>query len=210
MNNRNNTNNTNNTVTITQIALFTALQCVISPFAIVLPFSPVPISLATLMMYISIYILGKKNSLISCGMYLLIGFVGLPVFSGFTGGIGKILGPTGGYLLGYLLIIFIGGNFIEKWSCNKKDNNKNSGVECQKQMSNKYKAYFIQAFGLFLGTAVCYAIGCLWLMFQTKISFTGTVITGVVPFLPGDVIKIFAGVMIGSNIRKRLLQAGIL
>ena len=71
----NNESYTNNTVKITQIALFSALQCVISPFAIVLPFSPVPISLATLMLYISIYILGKKNSIISCGIYLLIGLI---------------------------------------------------------------------------------------------------------------------------------------
>ena len=187
----NNESYTNNTVKITQIALFSALQCVISPFAIVLPFSPVPISLATLMLYISIYILGKKNSIISCGIYLLIGLVGIPVFSGFTGGIGKVLGPTGGYLLGYLAIPFIGGTFLEKW------------------MKSKYLVYLWQIFGLSLGTAVCYAVGSLWLMYQAKLSFSAALFTGAVPFLIGDAVKIFVGVMIGSHIRKRLVKAGI-
>ena len=76
---------TKKTNTLTKIALMAALQCIVSPFAIVFPFSPVPISLATLMLYLSAYILGKRNAVISCGIYLLIGLAGLPVFSGFTG-----------------------------------------------------------------------------------------------------------------------------
>lgn len=176
------------TITITQIALFSALQCVISPFAILFPFSPVPISLATLMLYLSAYILGKNKSIISCGIYLLIGLVGLPVFSGFTGGIGKVVGPTGGYMLGYLFLVLISGWFIERWTQN----------------------YFMQGLGMVLGTAVCYLFGSLWLAYQAQMSIKAALAAGAFPFIPGDVVKIIIGVLIGNNIRKRLVKAGML
>ncbi len=176
-----------NTTTITQIALFSALQCVVSPFAIVFPFSPVPISLATLMLYLSVYVLGKNKSMISCGIYLLIGLVGLPVFSGFTGGLGKLMGPTGGYLIGYLLLVFISGWFVEKW------NN-----------------YFMQGIGMVIGTVLCYFVGSFWLAYQSQLNMKTALLSGMLPFLPGDVIKIVCGVLIGTAVRKRLRLAGML
>lgn len=181
-----------NTTTITKIALLSALQCIISPFAIVFPFSPVPLSLATLMLYLSPYILGKKNSVISCGIYLLIGLVGVPVFSGFTGGIGKVLGPTGGYMLGYLFLTFISGWFVEKWN------------------QSTLKCYIMQGFGMALGTAVCYLFGSLWLSFQSGTEFLAAFTIGVIPFVPGDAVKLFIGIMVGNVIRRRLVRAGIL
>lgn len=176
-----------NTTTITQIALFSALLCIISPFALVFPFSPVPISLATLMLYISVYILGTRNAVISCGIYLLIGLVGIPVFSGFTGGIGKVLGPTGGYLIGYLFLVFISGWFVEKWS-----------------------GRVMQGIGMALGTAVCYFFGSMWLASQAGMEFVAAIAVGVIPFIPGDVVKLFVGVISGNAIRRRLARAGIL
>ena len=176
-----------NTTTITQIALFSALLCIISPFALVFPFSPVPISLTTLMLYISVYILGKRHALISCGIYLLIGLVGIPVFSGFTGGIGKVVGPTGGYLIGYLFLTFISGWFVERWN-----------------------GRIMQGIGMALGTAVCYLFGSMWLAFQAGMEFVAAIAVGVIPFIPGDIVKLFIGVMAGNAIRRRLVRAGIL
>ena len=71
--------------------------------AIPIPVSPVPISLTNLVIMISIYVLGFRDATISYIVYLLLGLVGLPVFSGFTGGLGKLAGPTGGYLIGFIL-----------------------------------------------------------------------------------------------------------
>lgn len=180
------------TSTLTKIALMAALQCIISPFAIAFPFSPVPLSLATLMLYLSVYILGKRDAVISCGIYLLIGLVGIPVFSGFTGGAGKIFGPTGGYLIGYLALVFVSGSFVEKWS------------------GNHLVDYLMQALGMLFGTMVCYFVGSLWLMYQTKIEVDVAVLTGVLPFVLGDIIKLVIGFWTGTAIRKRLVKAGVL
>lgn len=199
----------NKTTTITQIALFTALQCVISPFAIVFPFSPVPISLATLMLYLSVYILGKNKSTISCGIYLLIGAVGLPVFSGFTGGVGKVLGPTGGYMLGYLFLVWVSGCFIEKWGGGKRissaENKNGKGYN-----RYSYVNCMMQVMGMVLGTAVCYLFGSMWLAYQSKLGISAALTVGVLPFIPGDMIKIVLSVITGSNVRKRLIRAGVL
>ncbi len=177
---------TKRTNTLTKIALMAALQCIISPFAIAFPISPVPMSLATLMLYLSVYILGKKHATISCGIYLLIGLVGIPVFSGFTGGAGKLFGPTGGYLIGYLALVFIGGWCVEKWS-----------------------AYWLQGLGLITGTAVCYLFGSLWLTYQAKMDFVSALGVGVLPFIIGDMVKVVVGVLIGNVVKKRLVKAGV-
>ena len=177
---------TKKTNTLTKIALMAALQCIISPFAIAFPISPVPMSLATLMLYLSVYILGKNHATISCGIYLLIGLVGLPVFSGFSGGAGKLLGPTGGYLIGYLALTYIGGWCVEKWS-----------------------GYWLQVFGLVLGTAVCYLFGTVWLSYQAGMDFVAALGIGVLPFVVGDIVKIVVGVVVGNAVRKRLVKAGV-
>lgn len=82
--------------------VLTAVICILGPMTLMIPISPVPISLANLAICLSIVILGMKLGTLSCILYLLIGLAGLPVFSGFSGGIGKLAGPTGGYLVGYL------------------------------------------------------------------------------------------------------------
>ena len=97
------------TAQMTVAALMTAVMCILGPMALPLPVSPVPISLTNLVLYFMIYILGTKLSLISLGIYLLLGAVGLPVFSGFAGGLGKLAGPTGGYLLGFVFMTIISG-----------------------------------------------------------------------------------------------------
>ena len=84
------------------IGVMTAVTCIAAPFSIPIPVSPVPLSLTTFILYLSVYILGTRNAFISYVIYLLLGLVGLPVFSGFSGGFAKLAGPTGGYLIGFL------------------------------------------------------------------------------------------------------------
>ncbi len=88
---------------ITMIGLMAALTCIAGPLSLPLPFSPVPISLTNLAVYFAVYLLGMKRGTISYCVYLLLGLVGMPVFSAFTSGPAKILGPTGGYLIGFVL-----------------------------------------------------------------------------------------------------------
>ena len=91
------------------IALMTAITCIFAPMAIPIPVSPVPISLTNLVIMISIYVLGFRDATISYIVYLLLGLVGLPVFSGFTGG----------YLIGFIFLALISGLFVDKFPKNR-------------------------------------------------------------------------------------------
>ena len=91
------------------IALMTAVTCVLGPLSIPLPFSPVPISLTNFAIFLAIFVLGMKNGTISFVIYLLLGAVGVPVFSSFRGGLQVLAGPTGGYLIGFIFLALIMG-----------------------------------------------------------------------------------------------------
>ena len=115
MHNKTNTINKSNAFNMTAIALMAAVICILGPLSIPLPVSPVPISFTNLAIYFAVILLGWKRGTISYILYLLIGLVGVPVFSGFTGGPGKLVGPTGGYLIGFIFMAIIAGWFIEKY-----------------------------------------------------------------------------------------------
>lgn len=170
---------------LTLIAVMTAVTCILGPLS--LPIGIVPISLTNLAIYFAIYALGGKRGTISYIVYLFIGLVGLPVFSGFSGGFNKLLGPTGGYLIGFAFMAFISGIFIDRFS-------------------NKIYMCF---FGMVLGTIVTYLFGTAWLSYETKMTFNAALYAGVIPFIPGDLIKIVIASLIGPQIRKRLLSAGL-
>ncbi len=175
-------------LTIRQIAMIgvmTAVICILAPFSI--PIGVIPVTFTNLAVYISIYALGKQKGTLSCLIYLLIGLVGIPVFSGFTGGPGKLFGPTGGYLIGFLFMAWIAGIFIDRF---------------QERM-------YLCFLGMVLGTAVCYLLGTSWLAFQASMTFTQALAAGVLPFIPGDLIKIILAMLIGPQIRKALRKAGL-
>lgn len=171
--------------TMTMISLMTAVLCILGPITLPIPVSPVPISLITFIIYISVYILGRKQGTISCLLYLLIGFVGLPVFAGFTGGVGRLFGPTGGYIIGYVFMAVISGFFIEKWTAKR----------------------VWHIVGMVLGTMICYLFGTLWLSVQAGMTFYAALGVGVVPFLVGDSVKLVIASVAGPVIRKRLKMA---
>ena len=99
------------------IGVMAAITCILGPLSI--PIGLVPISFTNLVIYIALYTLGMKKGTISYIIYMLIGFIGLPVFSNFSGGPSKLLGPTGGYIIGFIFMALIAGFFIdyffEKW-----------------------------------------------------------------------------------------------
>ena len=95
--------------------LMAAVICVLGPLALSIPVSPVPISLGTLAIYFVASVAGMKTGTLSVVIYILLGLAGVPVFTGFTGGVGKLFGPTGGYIIGYLFMALICGFFAAKF-----------------------------------------------------------------------------------------------
>lgn len=162
---------------LTLIALMSAILCIMGP--IVIPIGMVPMSFTNMAIYLTIILLDKKRATISVAIYLLIGFVGLPVFAGFTGGAGKLLGPTGGYLIGYLGLSWISGFIMERLEKSK-------------------------ILALCLGTICLYLVGTIWLMLQSKLGFATAISVGVLPFLIFDIIKILVAIALGNSIKKRI------
>lgn len=169
-------------------ALMAAVITILSPFSFMIPISPVPISLATFAIYLTTYILGAKYSAISTMIYVILGMVGLPVFTGFTGGIGKVLGPTGGYIISYVFLAIIAGLIIEK----------------------NYDNIVICFVGMFAGTIILYLVGTLWLAFVTNMTFRAALFAGVVPFIIGDIAKMIMACIIGNRVRNALVRANYL
>lgn len=170
------------------VGVMTALISILSPLSITLPISPVPFSFGTLAIYLSTYILGFKKGLFSFLLYLLLGFIGLPVFAGFTSGPGKLLGPTGGYLIGEILLVLLIGLLLE---------------------SSKYKPSFF-LLGMILGTILCYFLGSIWLAYLNHISFWSALSIGAIPYLPFDTAKIILSLLLAPKIRSRLIYAKLL
>ena len=168
------------------IGVVTAVTCVLAPLS--LPIGPVPISLTNLVIYFSLYLLGTVDGTLSYLIYLLIGLVGLPVFSGGTGGPGKLFGPTGGYLIGFIPMAVIAGIMIERF---------------------RSKWYLCLA-GMVVGTAVCYAFGTVWLAYEAQMKPMEALWAGVIPFIPGDLIKMVLALIFGPQIKKRMEKAGVL
>lgn len=167
------------------IAIMTAVTCILAPLS--LPIGPVPISLTNLVIYFSLYILGMKLGTISYVIYLLIGLVGVPVFSGFTSGPAKLFGPTGGYLIGFIPLALIAGFFIEKFA----------------------DKWYLCLVGMIIGTAVCYMLGTLWLAYEASMDFKAALWAGVIPFLAGDFIKMVIAMIVAPKIRKQLVRANV-
>lgn len=164
---------------LTIIGLMTALTCIVAPFSIPIPISPVPISLTNFAIYIIIYATGLKIGTVSYLIYLFLGAAGLPVFSAFSGGFGKLAGPTGGYLIGFLFLAVIQGFFIKI----RPGNNTFAII------------------GMITGTVICYLFGTAWLAFQANLNFNAALAAGVIPYLPGDAVKIIISAIIGPKIQ---------
>ena len=157
----------------------TAVTCILAPMSI--PIGPVPISFTNLAIYLSLYLLGWKKGTISYLIYLLIGLVGLPVFSCFTGGPAKLAGPTGGYIIGFIVMAVIAGLFIDN---------------CRKP--------WIQLIGMIVGTIVCYLFGTVWFCIVAGYTFQAALAVCVIPFIPADLVKMIIAMIIGPMVRKRL------
>ena len=160
-------------VELTKAALVTAVFCVLAPHTLYLPVSPVGITLGSFLLYLTAVLLGPRLGCVSIFLYLCIGLLGVPVFSGYTAGAGVLFGPTGGFLIGYLPCAAVAGLFI-------------------KGAASGRKGLLRFLLGAVTGTAVLYVCGVLWFAFVYGggNSFGKAVTACVLPFLPFDVIKI--------------------
>ena len=146
---------------------------------VALPIGPVPIVMQNFLVFLTGVLLGKKWGAASVGVYLLAGILGLPVFAGGTGGIGRIAGPTGGYLLGYLLAVFVIGLISEKGE----------------------KINWVEVPAMIAGMLIIYVAGIPWLKMVTGMTFDKALALGLYPFLIGDALKIAAAVPVIRAIR---------
>lgn len=171
---------------MTSCALMAALMCVLCPVSV--PIGPIPISLSILVILLTVYVLGTWRALVSYTVYLLLGAVGMPVFSGFQGGLAKLAGPTGGYLAGFWLMILVAGIIMEKGKRN----------------------LLVTILGMLVGVAIDYAVGTAWFVFQTESTVVHALDVCVYPFIPFDVVKIVIAVLLGSVVYQGLQKAKLL
>lgn len=179
------------TIQMVQMAMMTGVLCVLAPVTIPLSFTPVPVTLATFVLYLIAAFLGAKKGTVCVFLYLLLGMVGLPVFSGFSSGFMILIGPTGGYAIGYLPCVFLIGCILE-----------------HKKKKTSRIWYF---FSFACGTLCCYLFGTVWFMIIMEGTYTlgQTLFVCVVPYVFFDVAKMVIATMIIVPIKQRIWQSSI-
>ncbi|MFO7751076.1 MAG: biotin transporter BioY [Desulfobacteraceae bacterium] len=158
-------------------SLFAALIAAGAFMAI--PIGPVPIVLQNMFVLLAGIILGPRWGLASVGVYLLMGALGFPVFAGGTGGLGRLFGPTGGYLLSYLPAVFITGLV-------------------SRALGNKTRWDIL---AMAAGSMMIYSMGVPWLKLVTGMAWGKAFAVGMYPFIIGDLLKITAGAFSAGIIR---------
>lgn len=151
---------------------------------IVVPIGPVPIVLQNLFVMLAGLLLGSRWGFASVGVYILAGSCGLPVFAGGTGGIGRLVGPTGGYLLGYLPAVYLIGIISE----------------------HSEGRVLSDVFAMIAGCAVIYAFGVSWLKLISGMTIAKSLAVGMYPFLIGDAVKIAAAISVTKTLRPFIFQ----
>ena len=183
---------------LTLCAAVAAVSCVLAPISI--PIGPVSITGGTLAIYLTAYLLGGVWGTVSTLVYLLVGMVGLPVFSNYMGGVSRLAGPTGGYLVGYLPMVLLAGTVIQ-WSAHRFDEKGRLGTVL---------TLTAQLAGMAAATAVLYALGTAWYCVQAGVDLQKALAACVFPFIPFDLAKMAAALLVGMPVRRRLEQAGLL
>ncbi len=168
-------------------SLFAALVALMAQLSMPLPFSPVPITGQTFAVFLVGAILQSRWAATSMLIYVLLGAVGLPVFHNAQGGLHIVLGPTGGYLWGFVLGAYLLAAYVE---------NRNT--------------YFSMVAGMALCMLAIYSLGMLQLALITGLGFKEVFFLGTAPFIPGDIAKIIAASGLVLAVKRRLLNAGLM
>jgi len=166
------------TLDLAVCALFAALSAVLSQITI--PIGIVPINLTHISLFLAAGLLGSRYGTFSQIVYVIMGAIGLPVFSGLSGGMGVVLNATGGFIFGYIICTFVTAYIIERFG-------------------SSYKVLFP---AMYAGWVVTYAIGIPWFMFATETSsLTAAVSACMIPFLPGDLAKTILSAVLINRLR---------
>lgn len=160
-------------------ALLCALTAALSQ--LIIPIPPVPATLALLGVHLCAALLGGRQAALCVGAYLLMGLCGLPVFAGFAGGPGVLLGPTGGFLLGYLPCAWL------------------TGTLCRRE-----SGFARLCLAMAAGTVCCYACGALYFMLVSGSGPAAALTACVLPFIPGDAAKAALAAALTLRLRRAL------
>lgn len=172
----------NKTAEMTKMALMVAMNCVSAYIIIPLPFSLSPLALQTLIVNLTGYVLNAKQAFMTMLVYLLVGLAGVPVFTGGSAGPGKLFGPTGGYIIGFLFTaVFLAYFRGEKYS---------------------FKRYAL--LGCVIGIPLIYVFGVVQLKLITGMGWDKAIMTGALPFIPLDIVKCLAAAVIAGPINRIL------
>jgi biotin transport system substrate-specific component len=160
------------------IGLCAALMCVFSQISI--PILTVPFTMQTFGVVLISMILGGKRGGVTLFIYALIGFVGVPIFSNFRGGPSVIMGPTGGYIIGWIPMAVIVG------------------------LSSMQKNKVLQWLGIYLGTGIGYVIGIIQLKVVLDLTWEKALAAGLYPFILKDIVLVAVAIVIGTILKNRL------
>ena len=167
-------------------SLMAALTAVCSQIQIPLPV--IPINLALFAVHLSGALLGATGGALSMMVYVLLGVIGIPVFVGFRAGPAVLFGKTGGYIFGYFLCAWLVGFLTQR----------------------RPFVFKRLCFAMGLGVLVCYSFGTIWFMILTGMSLPAALSLCVLPFLPGDIVKIVLAALLAVRLRPFLVQMGFL
>ncbi|TPG71210.1 biotin transporter BioY [Brevibacillus laterosporus] len=167
-------------------AIFTAITAVFAQITIPLPI--VPITGQTLAVGLVATVLGSRYGTVSMVLYVILGAIGVPVFASFSGGPQVLIGPTGGFIFGFIATAFVMGYFLEK---------------------TKY-TFTMALIANLIGMAITFLFGVIQLKLVLNLSWAGAMATGVTPFIAGGVIKAILAAYVGIILRKRLVSIGML
>lgn len=155
---------------------------------VTVPLGPVPFTLQTLVLAMLPAVLGGRGAVAAVGLYLLVGAVGLPVFSGFSGGMGQLLGPTGGFLWGFLLGSALGALALE--------------LKALPELARHALCALVML-------VTSYVLGTMHLASYLSVSLPAAALSAVVPFVLPDLIKLGVGVTVGLRVRRALGASGM-
>lgn len=175
---------------ITLVALFAALVAVLAQVSIPLPFTPVPITGQVLGVLLAGAILGKNKGTLAMVVYLLLGAIGLPVFARGGAGLAAFVSPSGGYLWGFILGVYVMGLLLE--------------------MGQSEPGYPRLIAAMLLCLGIVYTLGTLQLMAILRVNLVKGLFLGVIPYIPLDLAKLVLAAIVSHQTRRALRQAGFL
>lgn len=170
---------------LTKMSICVTLLCIASYISFPLPFTPAMITAQTIVINLIALILAPKQAIITVGVYILLGVCGIPVFTGGAAGLGKIFGPTGGFLIGYLLSAPI--------------------ISLLKGRGNSFKRYLVVT--VLVGMPIIYLGGSISMYIYQRTNILSILITAVFPFIFGDLLKCAAASYIGVKLNQSLVKS---